>query len=144
MLYLLHVLILRASQDEIGHDEPGAGDRRTGGRLQGGRAPASRSTPERSGVGVPYGEERWSSGTLPTDYRFTGQRLEAPWAACTTWGHGSTILILTSSSVLTALYHSLQIRQVLTDMPIAWATRSSIVIPADTWLRGKTIQAIWN
>jgi len=22
----------------------------------------------------PYGEERWSSGTLPTDYRFTGQR----------------------------------------------------------------------
>jgi RHS repeat-associated protein len=22
----------------------------------------------------PYGEERWSSGTVPTDYRFTGQR----------------------------------------------------------------------
>jgi len=22
----------------------------------------------------PYGEERWSSGTLPTEYRFTGQR----------------------------------------------------------------------
>jgi RHS repeat-associated protein len=22
----------------------------------------------------PYGEERWRSGTLPTDYRFTGQR----------------------------------------------------------------------
>jgi len=21
----------------------------------------------------PYGEERWSSGTVPTDYRFTGQ-----------------------------------------------------------------------
>jgi RHS repeat-associated protein len=25
----------------------------------------------------PYGVERWSSGTLPTDYRFTGQRFEA-------------------------------------------------------------------
>jgi RHS repeat-associated protein len=25
----------------------------------------------------PYGEERWSSGTLPTDYRFTGQRSES-------------------------------------------------------------------
>jgi len=25
----------------------------------------------------PYGEERWSSGTLPTDYRFTGQRLDS-------------------------------------------------------------------
>jgi RHS repeat-associated protein len=25
----------------------------------------------------PYGEERWSSGTLPTDYRFTGQRNHA-------------------------------------------------------------------
>ncbi len=24
----------------------------------------------------PYGEERWSSGTVPTEYRFTGQRLE--------------------------------------------------------------------
>jgi RHS repeat-associated protein len=24
----------------------------------------------------PYGEERWSSDTLPTDYRFTGQRLD--------------------------------------------------------------------
>ncbi len=24
----------------------------------------------------PYGEERWSSGTVPTDYRFTGQLLE--------------------------------------------------------------------
>jgi len=23
---------------------------------------------------LPYGEERWTSGTLPTDYRFTGQR----------------------------------------------------------------------
>jgi RHS repeat-associated protein len=28
-------------------------------------------------VGYPYGVERWSSGTLPTDYRFTGQRFEA-------------------------------------------------------------------
>jgi RHS repeat-associated protein len=27
-------------------------------------------------VGYPYGVERWSSGTLPTDYRFTGQRLD--------------------------------------------------------------------
>jgi RHS repeat-associated protein len=25
----------------------------------------------------PYGEERWSSGTLPTDYRFTGQRSDS-------------------------------------------------------------------
>ena len=25
----------------------------------------------------PYGEERWSSGTLPTDYRFTGQRMQS-------------------------------------------------------------------
>lgn len=25
----------------------------------------------------PYGEERWSSGSLPTDYRFTGQRLDS-------------------------------------------------------------------
>ena len=25
----------------------------------------------------PYGEERWSSGTLLTDYRFTGQRSES-------------------------------------------------------------------
>jgi RHS repeat-associated protein len=25
----------------------------------------------------PYGEERWSSGTLPTDYRFTGQRIDS-------------------------------------------------------------------
>ena len=25
----------------------------------------------------PYGEERWSSGTLPTDYRFTGQLFQA-------------------------------------------------------------------
>ncbi len=25
----------------------------------------------------PYGEERWSSGTVPTDYRFTGQLLES-------------------------------------------------------------------
>jgi RHS repeat-associated protein len=25
----------------------------------------------------PYGEERWSSGTLPTDYRFTGQRQDS-------------------------------------------------------------------
>jgi RHS repeat-associated protein len=25
---------------------------------------------------LPYGEERWTSGTLPTDYRFTGQRQE--------------------------------------------------------------------
>jgi RHS repeat-associated protein len=40
----------------------------------GGREPASRSIPERSGVGYPYGAERWNSGTLPTDYRFTGQR----------------------------------------------------------------------
>ena len=24
----------------------------------------------------PYGEQRWSDGTLPTDYRFTGQRLD--------------------------------------------------------------------
>jgi RHS repeat-associated protein len=27
-------------------------------------------------VGYPYGAERWSSGTLPTDYRFTGQRYD--------------------------------------------------------------------
>ena len=26
---------------------------------------------------LPYGEERWSSGTLPTDYRFTGQRQDS-------------------------------------------------------------------
>ena len=26
---------------------------------------------------VPYGGERWTSGTMPTDYRFTGQRLTA-------------------------------------------------------------------
>ncbi len=26
----------------------------------------------------PYGEERWSSGTVPTDYRFTGQRFDLP------------------------------------------------------------------
>jgi RHS repeat-associated protein len=26
----------------------------------------------------PYGGERWSSGTLPMDYRFTGQRFEQP------------------------------------------------------------------
>jgi hypothetical protein len=25
----------------------------------------------------PYGEERWRSGTLPTDYRFTGQRSDS-------------------------------------------------------------------
>ena len=25
----------------------------------------------------PYGAERWHNGTLPTDYRFTGQREEA-------------------------------------------------------------------
>jgi RHS repeat-associated protein len=25
----------------------------------------------------PYGVTRWSSGTLPTDYRFTGQREES-------------------------------------------------------------------
>ena len=25
----------------------------------------------------PYGEERWSSGTVPTDYRFTGQRIDS-------------------------------------------------------------------
>jgi len=24
----------------------------------------------------PYGETRWANGTLPTDYRFTGQRSE--------------------------------------------------------------------
>jgi RHS repeat-associated protein len=28
-------------------------------------------------VGYPYGAERWTDGTLPTDYRFTGQREEA-------------------------------------------------------------------
>jgi RHS repeat-associated protein len=27
---------------------------------------------------LPYGGERWSSGTLPMDYRFTGQRFEQP------------------------------------------------------------------
>jgi hypothetical protein len=27
----------------------------------------------------PYGEERWRSGTLPTDYRFTGQRSALSW-----------------------------------------------------------------
>jgi hypothetical protein len=44
----------------------------------GGREPASRSIPERSGVDYPCGAERWSSGTLPTDCRFTGQRFDGP------------------------------------------------------------------
>ena len=32
----------------------------------------------------PYGEERWSSGTVPTDYRLTGQRSEQPLSGCLT------------------------------------------------------------
>jgi hypothetical protein len=31
---------------------------------------------------TPYGETRWSSGTLPTDRRFTGQREEAALGLC--------------------------------------------------------------
>jgi RHS repeat-associated protein len=46
-------------------------------RQQGGREPVLRSTPERKRSGHPYGAERWSSGTLPTDYRFTGQRFDS-------------------------------------------------------------------
>jgi RHS repeat-associated protein/uncharacterized repeat protein (TIGR01451 family) len=34
----------------------------------------SDGTVDSQGRYYPYGEERWSSGTLPTDYRFTGQR----------------------------------------------------------------------
>jgi len=33
-----------------------------------------RSIPERSGVDKAYGETRYTWGTTPTDYRFTGQR----------------------------------------------------------------------
>lgn len=33
-----------------------------------------RSIPERSGVDKAYGEIRYTWGTTPTDYRFTGQR----------------------------------------------------------------------
>jgi RHS repeat-associated protein len=46
-------------------------------RQQGGREPVLRSTPERKRSGHPYGAERWSSGTFPTDYRFTGQRFDS-------------------------------------------------------------------
>jgi hypothetical protein len=35
---------------------------------------------------LPYGEERWSSGTLPVDCRFTGQRLHRRAWGCTSWG----------------------------------------------------------
>ena len=33
-----------------------------------------RRIPERSGVDKAYGEIRYTWGTTPTDYRFTGQR----------------------------------------------------------------------
>ena len=32
----------------------------------------------------PYGEQCWSTGTVPTDYRFTGQRSEQSLSGCLT------------------------------------------------------------
>lgn len=61
-LYFLHPSLLRAGSDHLG---------------------STSLTTDAAGNVVarrryaPYGKERWAKGTLPTDYRYTGQRFEA-------------------------------------------------------------------
>jgi hypothetical protein len=119
-----------------GHDEPGAGDRRAGRGLQGGREPASRSIPERSGVGYPYGEERWSwtlEGTFTTDYTIPGAQRSGTasrgkkWTvtlSCTQWGQGTMTPSSAVGSARTPSYQILPIRKVLAGTRTLGTTRS--------------------
>ena len=75
-----------------------------------------RSIPERSGVDKAYGETRYTWGTTPTDYRFTGQR-QTESLGLYHMGHGGMTLILAGGSARTRLYLSLAIRNRSTGTP---------------------------